>query len=135
MPSPVFDPRDNNQENFEWALQVAEEEHVRTLLNEVLRKTLDDDSDLYLVRRGTDPVLVSVGESREEFKISPEEAIGICTRLKVMAGLDFQQTHVNQSGTAELSISGNKMRVQVSFYPMFLGEEMKLEMIRSPKAA
>jgi len=106
---------------------------VKKLVNLILLQAIKDRAaDIHLepfekqfkVRQRIDGVLYEIKPPPP-----PHLAAAICSRIKVMSGLDISERRMPQDGRIELNVGGNPVDIRVSTLPVVNGEAVVLRIL------
>ena len=117
-------------ENLE---EMVESSPVKKLVNLILLQAIRDKAaDIHLepfekqfkVRQRIDGVLYEIKPPPP-----PHLAQAICSRIKVMSGLDISERRMPQDGRIELNVGGNPVDIRVSTLPVVNGEAVVMRIL------
>jgi len=112
--------------------QLANDPPVIKLVNLLLVRAIQDRaSDLHIEPfAGTLRIRYRVDGVLREIPSPPKSLqIGLCSRLKVMAGMNIAETRTPQDGRIRLSISGKEIDLRVASVPTVYGESIVMRVL------
>ncbi len=128
----------NGSEDASYLKQLAEEAPVIEFVNNVLSQAVDaDSSDIHVepqesnfkVRFRMDGVL------RDQFVQPIERFPAVCSRIKLVAGLDIAERRLPQDGRITSRVSGEEMDLRVSTLPGVFGESIVMRLLPKNREA